>query len=161
MKDMKAALSNTSKPDITHVRTALMTYIARACEYGSAKYERSNYMRSKDSPKEDFERFRAYLRSGVSHFVKCLDAMELHQANDPDLEDVPGMMRACYAPDTDETPGAKVGASQLPHVAHGCAGVMMSIVQAVLCGMLPEDPGQPWEDANGKMPMGQVGDHCE
>lgn len=146
MQDMKAALGNASKPDITHVRTALMTYIARACEYGSAKYERSNYMRRKDSPREDFERFRAYLRSAWSHIGKILDAMELHQANDPDLEDVTGMMRACYAADTDVTPGAPVGASSLPHVAHAGAGLMMAIVQGVLCGMLPEDPGQPWTE---------------
>lgn len=146
MKDMKAALGNASKPDITHVRTQFMTYIARACEYGSAKYERGNYLRQcgDGGTKANFYRFSQYLRSAWSHIGKTLDAMELHLANDPNLEDVEGMRIAMYAADTDETPGAKVGASLLPHVAHGAAGFMMAVVQAVVWGDLPEDPGQTW-----------------
>lgn len=146
MEDMKAALGNGSKPDLTHVRTAIMTYIARACEYGSAKYERANYMRptKNDTPAENFKRFRSYLRSAYSHIGKTLDRMELHLALDPNLEDTEGMRKAAFAADPDVTPGAKVGASGLPHVAHAGAGLMMAIVQAVLYGLLPEDPGQPW-----------------
>lgn len=148
MKDMKAALGNSSKPDTTHVRGAIMTYIARACEYGSAKYERANYMRPTEggTVRENFLRFGAYLRSSQSHITKCLDRMETHLATDPHLEDIEGMMRACFAADPDVTPGAKVGASGLPHIAHGAAGIMMAIVQATMYGLLPEDPGQPWAD---------------
>lgn len=146
MQDMKAALGNGSKPDLTHVRTAIMTYIARACEYGSAKYQRANYMRpvGDNTPRDNFVRFRAYLRSAQSHIAKTLDAMEAHQSTDPDLVDVAGMRRAAYSADMDETPGTAVGASMLPHVAHAAAGLMMSIVQATLYGLLPDDPGQPW-----------------
>ena len=146
LRDTKAALGNASKPDLTHVRRSFMVYIARACEYGSAKYERANYMRQAGdgSTRDNFLRFGAYLRSAMSHLTGTLDAMELHLANDPDLEDEQGMLAAMYAADTDETPGAAVGASLLPHVAHGAAGLMMAVVQAVLYGALPEDPGQPW-----------------
>jgi hypothetical protein len=146
MRDMKAALGNFFKPNITHVRVAIMTYIARACEYGSDKYERGNYMRptKNNTPAENFERFEGYLRSVLTHIVKTLDSMEAHRSFDPNLEDLPGMMRACYAPDTD--PGNdKVGSSYLPHVAHAAAGLMMAIVQATLFGMLPKDPGCPWK----------------
>lgn len=146
MKDQKAALGNASKPDITHVRTAMLTYISRACEYGSAKYERGNYIREAGDTKADFIRFGAYLRSVVSHVYKCLDSMERHRATDPDLEDVEGMLRAAFAADPDVTPGAKVGASGLPHVAHAAAGLMMAIVQATEYGLLPADPGQPWAE---------------
>ena len=144
--DMKAALGNASKPDHTHVRTAIMTYIARACEYGSAKYERANYMRPTPdgSVKSNFIRFGGYLRSVQTHIAATLDSMELHLATDPDLEDEAGMLSAAYAPDTDETQGAKVGASGLPHVAHAAAALMMATVQATLYGLLPSDPGQPW-----------------
>ena len=82
MKDMKAALGNASKPDTTHVRGAIKTYISRACEYGSAKYERANYLRPTENgtTRENFLRFGAYLRSAQDHIGKCLDRMELHLA---------------------------------------------------------------------------------
>lgn len=147
MKDMKAALGNGSKPDITHVRTPLMNYIARACEYGSDKYERANYARptAGDSVRENFERYRGYLRAALSHIAKTLDSMEYHLANDPQLQDQAGMMAAAFAPDTDVTPGAKVGASKLPHVAEAAASLNMAITQAARYGLLPDDPGQPWK----------------
>lgn len=144
MRDQKAALGNASKPDITHVRGTFMNYVARACEYGSAKYQRGNYLRPAGSTRDDFIRYGAYLRSAISHLTKCLDRMEAHRAGDPDLTDIEGMKRAAFAADPDVTPGAKVGASGLPHVAHGAAGLMMAIVQACKYGLLPDDPGQPW-----------------
>ena len=151
MKDLKAALNSTLKPDITHCRTPYLNYTARACMYGNVKYERANYARpTGDGPhttptREDFERFRAYLRAGASHIFQVLDAMEAHQANDPQFLDVEGMKRAAFAVDTDVTPGAKVGASLLPHVSPACASLNMAITQAVACGLLPADPGPTWE----------------
>ena len=149
-KDMKEGLSSNRKPDITHVRVPFMNYTARPCEYGEAKYERANFLRpTGDGPHrvptaEDFKRFRAYLRALISHAGETLEAMEKHQANDPNLTDVAGMRRAAYAVDTDVTPGAKVGASLLPHIAPACASLNMAITQAVECGLLPRDPGTPW-----------------
>lgn len=144
--DLKAALGTGAKPDITHVRTPMMNYIARASEYGNDKYERANYARpTQGGTKADFERFRGYLRSVVSHLAKTLDAMEYHQATDPQLENAEAMKSAALAPDTDVTPGAKVGASLLPHVAHAAAALNMAITQATSAGLLPEDPGQPWK----------------
>src|SRR6185312_9875139 len=101
LKDMKEGLSSTRKPDITHVRSCFMVYTARPCSYGSVKYERANFARpvavlgyTSTPTREDFERYRAYLRACLSHVVKVLDAMELHQATDPRLVDVEGMKRA-------------------------------------------------------------------
>ena len=145
LKDMKEALGGARKPDLTHVRRHFAIYAARACEYGSDKYERSNYLRAIDGGMgAQFERFRQYLRAGVSHLLATLDDMERHQANDPNLEDDAGLKCAAYSSDTDITPGAKVGASGLPHVAHACASLMMAIEQAVDAELLPADPGQPW-----------------
>lgn len=148
MKDMKAALGSGAKPDITHVRSFFMNYCARACEYGNDKYERANYLRPADcklTGGADFNRLRAYVRAGISHLVKMLDTMEEHQAGDPELRDVRGMLDAAYSPDTDATPGAKVGASYLPHLAHAIASLNMAVTQAVYAGLLPDDPGQPWK----------------
>lgn len=145
MKDMKEALGSTVKPDLTHVRKGIMVYIARACEFGSFKYERGNYLRQvgdQDGFAADFERLRSYLRAALGHVVDTLDAMEMHLAIDPDLEDDDGMLRAAYAADDGDIPKT----SGLPHLAHAAASLMMAIEQAVVHGLLPEDPGQPWAD---------------
>lgn len=153
LKDMKEGLSSSRKPDITHVRLPFMIYTSRPAEYGNDKYERSNFLRpltdqgyTGTPTANDFERFRAYLRAAASHIFRTLDAMERHQSLDPKLRDVEGMKESAYAADTDVTPGAKVGASLLPHVAPACSSLMMAITQAVACGLLPEDPGTPWRD---------------
>ncbi len=148
-KDMKEGLSSARKADITHVRKAFMVYTSRPCEYGSARYERGNFARAvSDTPgtptKADFLRFRAYLRAAQSHIVEVLDSMEMHQANDPNLEDIEGMKKAAFAVDTDVPPNGSVGPSFLPHVAPACASLMMAVTQATKFGLLPEDPGQPW-----------------
>lgn len=148
MKDMKEALTSARKADITHCRRSIMVYIARACEYGVAKgYDRSNYMRTvSDVPicSDDWKRFRAYLRAAQSHIGAVLDAMEHHQANDPNLTDDWGLLDSAYAPDQDTPPDELFPASRLPHVAHAAASLMMAIEQATLFGLLPSDPGQPW-----------------
>ena len=145
LNDMKAALNSGVKPDISHVRTPLLNYVARNCEYGNDKYERSNYIRSAGSRlADDFVRYRAYLRAAVSHAIRNLDAMERHQATDPTLSDEAGMKAACYAVDTD--PSEKVGPSMLPHIGGTVASLNMALEQAVTAGLLPNDPGQPWKN---------------
>lgn len=146
MKDLKEALSTGRKADITHVRTGIMRYIARACEYGDAKYERANYLRYLPTFKEDFQRLRQYLRASANHILETLDSMEEHQSQDPELEDRAGMEMAAYAKDTDAKEDCPIGASGLPHLAHAAASLMMAIEQAIDCGLLPRDPGQPWAE---------------
>lgn len=142
LQDMKEALGTSTKPDTTHVRYALEVAIARACEYGSDKYQRSNYRRPVQTFGGAFERYRSYLRAAKDHISKTLDKMELHQATDPDLCDTEGMKDAAYAPDLDA--GANFPASRLPHVYHGSASLNMAITQAVDAGLLPLDAGTPW-----------------
>lgn len=144
-KDLKEGLSSNRKPDTTHIRTPFMNYCARACEYGNAKYQRANYLRKVGGVKEDFLRLRAYLRAAKSHIDCTLDSMELHQADDPDLQDEEGMKRAAFCEDTDSTPNAPIGASGLPHLCGSAASIMMAITQAATYGLLPYDPGRPWE----------------
>lgn len=143
-RDMKAALNSTAKPDTTHVRGGIRRYIARACEYGSAKYERANYLRPTDNPAEDFERFRAYLRAAQDHIQAVLDNMETLQAHQPALDNPSELRTAVTSPDSDPASG-DVGPSRLPHVAHAAASLQMAIEQAIQAGLLPSDPGRPWE----------------
>ena len=154
MKDMKEGLTSARKADTTHCRKSLAVYVARACEYGSAKYERANYARRATpeivdldaGTRADFERLRKYLRAAKDHIEDTLTSMERHQAGDPNLIDVEGMKRAAYAEDTDTKPGCPVGASGLPHLCHAAASLMMAIEQATHYGLLPADPGQPWAE---------------
>lgn len=162
LKDMKEGLSSARKPDVTHVRKALMIYTSRPCEYGSSKYVRGNYLRpisvngyTGRPTREDFERLRSYTRAAVSHLVEMLDRMEMHLATDPALEDIDGMMEAVYAVDTDPDTTGKVGPSFLPHIAPACASLNMAVTQAVACGLLPTDPGQPWADAKCVSPYAE------
>lgn len=162
LKDLKEGLSSTRKPDLTHVRSGFATYVSRPAAFGSRKYQRANYLRAV-SPgghtgvptREDFERLREYLRANLSHVMQVLDSMEMHQSTDPELEDVEGMTRAVYAPDVDEDTTGRVGPSFLPHIAPACTSLMMAVEQAILCGLLPRDPGQPWEDAECASPMAE------
>lgn len=165
MKDLKESLSGRRKPDITHVRVPFMIYTCRPCEYGDVKYERANFLRPAAMPAKErqraqpmaanFIRLREYARAAMSHLALMLDALEQHESMDPNLLDVAGMLRAAYAIDRDATPGAKVGASNLPHLAAVCSSLNMAITQAVRAGLLPPDPGQPWAEAldeNGDPP---------
>jgi Domain of unknown function (DUF5664) len=140
--DMKEALGNSIKPDITHITTAFLNYNARACEYGSEKYQRGNYRRRLPSRKDDFNRALAYLRALLSHTTKAIDSMSIHLSRDPELVDYVGMARAVLARDTD-TNGI-FPASGLPHLAHAAASMVMLLTQATDAGLLPLDPGCPW-----------------
>ena len=144
LTDLKEGLSSNRKADTTHIRTPLLVYGARACEYGSAKYERANYLRPVGSTAGDFNRLRAYLRAAQSHITQVLDSMEMHQSQDPNLTDEAGMKRSAYCEDTDTKPGDKVGPSGLPHLCGAVASLMMGITQATTYGLLPADPGTPW-----------------
>ena len=145
-KDLKESLTSSRKPDITHLRGPFLNYGARASEFGSVKYSRANYARPTDSLKEDFERLRSYLRACISHVITTLDEMEYHQAMDPNLEDEEGMKIAAFAEDTDAKPGCPVGPSGLPHLCGAVASLNLAITQATQAGLLPKDPGRPWED---------------
>lgn len=145
--DQKEALTSARKPDVTHARTPLLVYNARACEYGCAKgYDRGNFLRRTATTSEDFKRLRAYLAAGLRHIMATLDQIERHQANDPHLVDIEGMKRAAYAPDTDPDPTGTVGPSGLPHLCGAAASLNMALAQAVDAGLLPADPGQPWRE---------------
>ena len=146
MKDQKEALTSGRKPDLTHVRLPFKVYAARGHEYGCDKYERANYLRRTPGLPEDVARLRTYLRALVSHVDHVLEALEHHQANDPRFDDVEGTRRAAYCADTDADTTGRVGPSFLPHLCGAAASLNMAIAQAVDCGLLPADPGQPWRE---------------
>jgi hypothetical protein len=134
------------KPDITHsIRRGFAYHAARAGEYGTAKYkERGNYLRKRDTIQEAWDDTRNYARATVDHLARMLEAMEIHQATDPFLNDGDGMKAAVLCPDTDKG-NENVGPSMLPNVSHAAMSLLMLIEKAVVAGFLPLDPGKTWE----------------
>lgn len=154
LKDLKEGLANRRKPDTTHVRRHFRVYTARGGELGDDKYERGNYLRptggvphAEPTP-ADVVRFRDYVRAAVDHISAPLDALERVLALHPKFRTatVAQLRAAAFCPDTDVTPGSKLGdaPSMLAHIALGCSSLMMAIEQAVDCGLLPADPGATW-----------------
>ncbi|MCF6205296.1 MAG: hypothetical protein L3J47_00180 [Sulfurovum sp.] len=134
----------SNKPDPTYLKTPTINYIARASSYGDYLYQRADYLKPTNSIKEDFVRLRACLGAALRHLTKACDAMDKHQATDLLLEDENGLKRAAYAADTDYSTSHV--ASLLPHVAHAVSRLNIGIAQAAWSGLMPEDPGTPWED---------------
>lgn len=143
LSDIKEALGSRVKPDTTHVRRGFKIYCARASEYGDDKYERANYLCRSASLREGFEKFREYIRATIDHLDKTLEAMEYHQAEDPELRDQDGMKLAARHPDLEDSP--RFRASRLPHIAHACASLMMGVEKGIRDGLIEKDPGRPWD----------------
>ena len=148
-KDQKEAFGNARKPDLSHVRRSLMNHIARACDYGGYKgYERGNFLRDSGSVKANLERVRGYLTANLRHTTDVLDAIEMMQASNPTLEDWAAVCDAVGTPDLDAPAGKEP--SYLPHLAGMAASVMLAIEVAYQSGMIEQDPGTPWVDAEWK-----------
>lgn len=136
------------KPDLTHVRRTIQYYIARASEYGTDKYrQRANYLRGTSGTAADVARLRNYLRAMKDHADRVLEAVEVHQAQDPEFQDLEGLKRAVYCADEDPDVTGTVGPSNLPNLCGAAASLNMALEQAVMAGLLPRDPGTPWKKA--------------
>lgn len=126
-RDMKAGLGK--KAPLAHVPPALLTYAARAHEYGAEKYELGNYLREPPEGQTDVGRLLGYISATQRHLVAWADSIIRQQGGGrwaaPDLH------TAIYAEDDE---------SGLPHGAHAAASLGMALQQAVDAGLLPADP---------------------
>jgi hypothetical protein len=102
-----------SKPDLSHVRRALMVYVARAHEFGDQQPGRA---RGDWLERRTRDALRNHLRAVVGHVMEELDALELGGAAARDRE------------------------SGVLHLAHAAARINMAIAVGVLGGILPDDP---------------------
>jgi len=133
--DMKEGLTN-GKPQLSQLPQAGLIYTARAFEYGCSptKYERGNYLRPTVDTLADFDRLLSYIDALLRHATKL--TTEMNRA------------RGC----TDQTEADLKAAamyidkeSGLPHLCGMMASGMMAIQQAADAGLIPADPGRPWE----------------
>lgn len=131
-KDLKAGVGG-KKAQLSHLPLGALTWAARAFQYGSSKYVRGNYLRPTVDKLADFDRLEAYLDATLRHILATTTEME--------------WARGCT-----ELEGRHLlagafldGDSKLPHLCHALASILMAVQQGIDAGILPEDPGTPWE----------------
>jgi hypothetical protein len=135
--DLKAGVGGV-KPQLSHLPLGALTYAARAFQYGSGKYARGNYRRPTVDKLADFDRLAAYIDASLRHLFAVTTEMEWRRGN----TELTGLhlMTGGY-------PDAESG---LPHLCHALCSLIMAIQQGIDSGILPEDPGTPWEKSSAK-----------
>lgn len=138
MSDMKHGLT-TARPKLTILGKRAQVYMARAMEFGADKYARGNYHGPPPEGVTPTERYLGYLDAALRHITEIAQAITMVMGQEPEFEVGPG---ACGI--VDAVSSGKFPASQLPHIAHALASLMIAVEVGVNDGLLPEDPGQPW-----------------
>lgn len=131
--DMKEGLRG-GKPALSHMPLGALTWAARVFQYGSQKYERGNYLRPQVDKRADFDRLEAYIDAALRHILAVTTEMEWMRGN-TDLDQGYQLLIGAY----------QDSESKLPHLAHALCSLMMAIQQGINAGILPADPGKPWE----------------
>jgi len=133
--DMKEGLTN-GKPQLSQLPQAGLIYTARAFEYGCSptKYERGNYLRPTVDTLADFDRLLSYLDALLRHATKL--TTEMNRARGCTDQTEADLKAAAMCIDKE---------SGLPHLCGMMASGMMAIQQAADAGLIPADPGRPWE----------------
>ncbi len=153
--DKKAGLTG-ARPRLTIVPRAAVNHGARALEYGVAKgYGRGNYhgpapeTMHADPVTRKAMRLLGYLDAMIRHATAVTDEINRALGTGGDLA------AACSCVD-DDAGGGKFPASDLPHLSHMVASAMLAVTVAVDDGLIPLDPGRPWDaqpDEVTKMPI--------
>jgi hypothetical protein len=139
--DMKEGLTN-GKPQLSQLPQAGLVYTTRAFEYGCSptKYERGNYLRPTLDTLADFDRLLSYLDALLRHATKI--TTEMNRARGCTDQTETDLRAAAMCIDKE---------SGLPHLCGMMASGMMAIQQAADAGLIPADPGRPWDKKNQKL----------
>jgi hypothetical protein len=139
--DMKAGLTG-GKPKLSILPRAAMNYMSRAIEYGADKYARGNY--HGPPPGElgsgylaSAMRLLGYLDAAMRHLTRVSDAINHALGTGKSVKEAAGTV--------DDDGGGKFPPSNLPDLAHALASIGLGITCAVDDGLLPYDPGRPWD----------------
>ena len=119
------------KAPLAHVPVALMTYDARAHQYGADKYLLGNYLRA--NPEGPLTAALGYSSALMRHVTAFNDSVIRHIGEGVGYNVT--QEAAAYAADAE---------SGLPHLAHAAASLGMLIQKLVDAGLLPADPGITW-----------------
>lgn len=130
------------KPQLFQLPYDGLVYATRAFEYGESpgKYERGNYLRPTNVDLlADFDRLSEYLGAAQRHIAKATTSM-LRARGTTDKSEA-DLRSGALAPDPE---------SGLPHLCGAITSLLMGVQQAVDAGLLPVDPGRPWENTEKK-----------
>ena len=132
--DLKEGLRG-KKPQLTQLPLGALTWAVRAYQYGAQKYARGNYLLPQVDRLADFDRLSAYLDASLRHIFAVTTEMEWMRGN-TNLDEGYQMLTGAY----------QDYESGLPHLCHALCSLIMAIQQGINAGILPADPGTPWEN---------------
>lgn len=139
MADMKHGLGG-SRPALSILPRTGMIYGGRGIEYGADKYARGNYHGpppAKLGPNAEALRLLGYIDAAMRHLTHVSDAVNRALGTGGDIA------AACGAIDDEASGGFP--ASELPHLAHALASLLIGVSCAADGKLIPADPGQPWK----------------
>lgn len=139
--DMKHGLGG-ARPQLSIVPRVGAIYGGRAIEYGADKYARGNYHGpppAKLGEHAEAKRLLGYIDAAMRHLMHVSDRINRALGTGGDVA------AACAAID-DEASG-NFPASNLPHLSHALASLLIGVSCAADGKLIPEDPGQPWKAA--------------
>lgn len=143
--DMKHGLGG-ARPQMSILPRAGLVHGGRAIEYGADKYARGNYHGpppAKLGQDADVKRLLGYIDAAMRHLTHVSDAANRALGTGGDVG------ASCAIVDDEASAGFP--ASNLPHLAHALASLLIGVSCAVDDGLLPADPGQPWRPALAAM----------
>jgi hypothetical protein len=152
---MKAGLTG-AKPRLTIIPRAALNHLTRGLEYGADKYRRGNYHGAPPAALGGDAaalRLLGYLDAAQRHISRVTDAMNRALGTGGDLA------AAVLTVDDDAT--AKFPASMLPDLSHALASLALGITCAADDGLLPLDPGRPWDVAIGSTADAALGQKAD
>lgn len=136
--DMKQGLTGT-RPRMSLLNRHAAVHQVRGIEYGADKYVRGNYHGAAPAGVAPIERALGYLDATLRHLLRVSDAVNRALGTGGDV--------AAALQTRDEDGGGRYPGSGLPDLSHALASLAIGIGCAVDDGLLPADPGRPWDAA--------------
>ncbi len=143
--DMKHGLGG-ARPQMSILPRIGLVYGGRALEYGADKYARGNYHGpppAKLGENAEAKRLLGYVDAAMRHLTHVSDQINRALGTGGDVA------AACAALDDEASGGFP--ASNLPHLAHALASLLIGVSCAADGKLIPEDPGQPWQSDLAKL----------
>lgn len=134
--DMKAGLTS-SRAKMSLVGRYSAIHQAAGTSYGADKYARGNYYGPPPAGVSPVDRFLGYIDAAMRHLTAISHAVNVAKGTGGD------QVAACAVVDDEASGGFPP--SMLPHISHVMAGLGIGVEVAVMDGLIPADPGEPWK----------------
>ena len=144
MRDLKVGVGG-EKPPLELLTYPPLVYEARVSLYGDDKYKATgNYLRLMPDDATERDKAKAlmgYLGAAMRHIAKIQHALISYLGSGAGAPAT--LADAVYSID-DEADGSGFPPSGLPHICGARKSTAIFIDKAIIMGLLPADPGNPW-----------------